>query len=638
MYFGGHYHSIFVLRLLGSNTSETMINMLTKLKHVGYEICITMRPQDAYRAIQEEEDRSRSLQAQEDDDKINSPSRRKTIQIQQARVEKLTEGHTRPFFATIIIRAWAPSEVELAAKVSAIRGGIVQMHNAQCYERHLEFTALALLYSTLPGNAFYPHAERDIKITDEHLANLIPFSASFTGDLESPQALYNSSDGALIGIRYQKFDVPQHTGVLGASRTGKSYWYLDSMMQSAPYFDYEVIVENGLSHLPYSKAFNCDPIIIRRNGTVTLNYLDTGGLPLDQDQLGLAVTQVRHMCGHSQDERINAQRKAYATYYVNTVYQEAVESWQRKNADLYNTIQREACAVHRWLKEKMTANDTAMLAYMDLRDRMRNNESEALEFLAKLPEREITLFSTQRETAHHVRNHAFAYFKPEEYPQHSELWDLISVRPNDSHERIEVASMADQLREWCADQGAYGPLFDGITNRRLDARVLHFELSFSDKTDTTLKSAASLTIAGKVRQIIANMPRSIRKRFSWEEFAADLDVPQNAVLAAELVAQFAKLGCTFVYLIQNYSQFKTLPVCDALLGNSSQYFLFRQEDARDVVDLAPRIQLPASLASAVTSYPKVTNLDPKNRYSSFCYFSKAAHPIIAGSCEFRSIK
>ena len=163
---------------------------------------------------------------------------------------------------------------------------------------------------------------------------------------------------------------------------------------------------------------------------------------------------------------------------------------------------------------------------------------------------------------------------------------------------------------------------------------MHFELGVADKTDRTLKIAASLTIAGKIRQHIIRMPRSVPKRFTWEEFAADMDVPDNDKLASELIAQLAKYNCTFTYIIQNYGQFRDSPVAAPLLGNTSQFFLFRQEDPKDIADLGARIHMPESLRDAVSKYRKVVNMPANDRYARFCYFSRAAFPEIAGSGDF----
>ena len=638
LYFGGHYHGIVVLEMLGSHTYETMIQHLTKAEFIDYEITVNLRPLDTRKLIEREERESQALQRQEVDDQekqgITSPSRRSTVRLKEALVDKLSGGLSRFFAVTFAVRVWAPNEILLTARMSAIKTGALGMKNMRVLEQHLPPTALDLLYLTLPGNAFHRYAARETEIADEHLANLIPFSASFNGDLDQPQALYRSSDGGLVGVRLQKHNVPQHTAVLGASRSGKSFWFDDLLHQTAPYFAYDVIVESGLTHLPYSRAFDLEPIVIRRDGTISINYLDTGGLPLSKEHLGLAITQALQMTGKTDDRRLFATRKAYLTHYVSTVLDEAADNWLRLHPEAIPRVQREACAVHHWHKRCMKEDDTPIEAYTDLKAKLAAKLPAAIEFMAGISDSAIQAFTDDRATAHVWRNHVFSYFQPEDYPRHSDLFELVAFRPKADHDSQEIQELAGLLREWTADRGSYGPLFDGVTNCDLGGRVVHFELGVADKTDRTLKIAASLTIAGKIRQHIIRMPRSVPKRFTWEEFAADMDVPDNDKLASELIAQLAKYNCVFTYIIQNYGQFRDSPVAAPLLGNTSQFFLFRQEDPKDIADLGARIHMPESLRDAVSKYRKVVNMPAGGRFSRFCYFSRAAFPEIAGSCDF----
>jgi len=638
LFFGGHYHGLVVLEMLGSHTYETMIAHLTKAAFIGYEITLNARPLDTRTLIEREERESQALQMQELDDLdkkgVSSPSRRSTVRQKEAKVDKLSEGHARFFAVTFIVRVWAPNETELTSRLSAIKTAALGMKNLRVLEKHLPPTALDLLYFSLPGNPLAVYSNREVEMADEHLANLIPFSASFTGDLDQPQALYRSSDGGLLGVRLLKNNVPQHTGVLGASRSGKSFWFDDMLHQSAIYSEYDVIVESGLTHLPFSRAFGIEPIIIRRDGNITINYLDTGGLPLSKEHVGLAITQALQMTGKTDDPRLTNARKAYLAHYVSTVLEEAADNWLRGNVPRIPKIQREACAVHRWHKTHMKADDTAIEAYTDLRARLEASDPLALEFCALITDDEVSAFIAHRATASLWKDHVFSYFSPEDYPRHSDLYELVAFRPKTEHDKQEIQDLADLLREWTADLGSYGPLFDGVTNCNLAGRVVHFELGVADKTDRTLKIAASLTIAGKIRQHIIRMPRSVPKRFTWEEFAADMDVPDNDKLASELIAQLAKYNCTFTYIIQNYGQFRDSPVAAPLLGNTSQFFLFRQEDPKDIADLGARIHMPESLCDAVSKYRKVVNMPANDRYARFCYFSRAAFPEIAGSGDF----
>src|SRR5262249_14144633 len=150
---------------------------------------------------------------------------------------------------------------KLAADISALKAGILSMRSARCYDVHLESTALEIFFSTFPGNSFHPYSARAMRLEDEHLANLLPYSASFTGDLENAQALYQSSDRALAGFRFHVNGLVQHTGIAGASRSGKSAQYNNLLYQTGPYFDCDILMEEGGSHANYAEDHGSKPIV-----------------------------------------------------------------------------------------------------------------------------------------------------------------------------------------------------------------------------------------------------------------------------------------------------------------------------------------------------------------------------------------
>ena len=58
---------------------------------------------------------------------------------------------------------------------------------------------------------------------------------------------------------------------------GKSVTVCDLLSQTEGYFDYTVIIEEGLSYGLYTQTVepNARPIIIQPDGDLTINYLDT---------------------------------------------------------------------------------------------------------------------------------------------------------------------------------------------------------------------------------------------------------------------------------------------------------------------------------------------------------------------------
>ena len=633
MFFDGHYHALLVLQQVGSHTYEGMIHHLTKTDFLNYQITVNLEPLDTYRIIQEEETAQQNLQKQANTDVVVSQTRVDTIRRKQVSITQLGEGQTRLMNTTFIVRAWNTDETKLAADVSALKAGILSMRNARCYDAHLEATALELFFSTLPGNSFHPYAARAVRLEDEHVANLIPFSASFTGDLEQAQALYLSSDRAMVGFRFHVNGLVQHTGVAGGSRSGKSAAYNNLLYQTGPYFDYDVLLEEGGSHSNYAEDHGAKPIVIQKSGNITINYLDTLAAPLDPDHLAYAISLTAHFAGKTEDERLNHRRRAYLSFYLGVLYREAQQDWGRRNADLNRRAQREACAIHQWHATRMTADDTLFDAYTQVRDRVRANDAEVLEFTAKITEAGITHFIKDGQTAHLAERHVFSYFKPEEYPRHSELAELLRLRPSQEHDRAEVAELAALMDNWSA-LGEYGPLFDGVTNRRFDTRVVHFELAKADNNDLALRGAIALNLTGRIRQRIVSLPRSVRKRFTMEELARLIQMPGGAKLTLELAAQLAKYNCVFAFILQDFAQVAHVEGISSLLNNTRQWLILRHDDYKELGLFADRILLPETMREAVSQYPIPLNLPPANRYSAACYFSRSAVPPISGTMHY----
>ncbi|OAM91918.1 hypothetical protein AW736_26420 [Termitidicoccus mucosus] len=633
MYMDGHYHGLLILQNIGSQTYEGMINNLTKTSLLNYQITVNLQPLDTYQIMMREETEAQELESQGRTATTTSQIREDTIKRKRHAVSQLGEGHTRLFSTLFVVRVWNTDESKLAADMSALKQAITSIKSARAYDTHLEVTTLETFFATFPGNCFHPYDARDKELADEHVANLIPFSASFTGDLANAQALWLSSDRALCGVRFIVNGLVQSTGVAGGSRSGKSVKYNNLLYQTGPYFDYDVMVEEGASHTNYTTDHGEKPIVIQKSGNISINYLDTMGAPLDPEHLAYAISLATHFAGDSGDARLNTRRRAYLAYYINICYREAQEEWARKNPEANRASQREATAIHLWHRQRMTPDDTLFDAYVHLRDRIAANDGEVLEFMSKISEAEITHFIKDPQTAHLAERHAFSKFTTEQYPLHSELTELLRLRPGTEHDSGEVAELASLMDNWCAT-GEYGPLFDGYTNRRFDGRVVHFELAKADNNDLALRGAIALNITGRIRQRIVTMPRKLVKRFTMEELARIVQMPGGAKLALELSAQLAKYNCVFAFILQDFAQIAHIEGVSTLLNNTRQWLITRHDDAKEFKEFAARIQLPDGMRDSVEKLPIPLNMPPNKRYSSACYFSRSAIPPISGITQY----
>ena len=97
-------------------------------------------------------------------------------------------------------------------------------------------------------------------------------------------------------------------------------------------------------------------------------------------------------------------------------------------------------------------------------------------------------FAKDPNTASEVRNLAFSYFTPSEYPTHRMFQELMQLEASGAS-KDQVMQIATLLLPWCRD-GNYGPLLPGESNISLTGKIAHFELGYISESAKELKSAA----------------------------------------------------------------------------------------------------------------------------------------------------
>jgi hypothetical protein len=236
------------------------------------------------------------------------------------------------------------------------------------------------------------------------------------------------------------------------SGTGKSVTVCDLLSQTENYYAYTVIIEEGLSYGIYTQTVEPEakPIVIQPDGDITINYLDTKGLPLTPDHLASATALVARMVGLSQSEDKQMLRQAQIAKYINLLYEDVFQDWTRKNENQMMEVARRACALAHYRKEKMPPGATMLEAFADFRDWLKSNEDEAQSFEQQLAEGEVLKFFKDPNTVKEVRNIAFAYFKTGEYPSHRMLQELMSLDASGA-ERDQIIEIATLLLPWCRD-------------------------------------------------------------------------------------------------------------------------------------------------------------------------------------------
>lgn len=625
----GFYHSVLVLNRWPKLTHPGLVQRLTGLPLLDYTITANIESLSARTEIGREEKAHDRLAGDYASEKRLSLLT--AMEKKQKKIAALMQGHTLPFNVEYIVRAWDATREGLAAKMAAIKNAINGMNGAQYLACALPTTAKKVFFQSWPGWAWgrYPH--RKLYAETRYLADVLPFSATFTGHLAHAEALYEGSQRNLVGVTTFSGTggnaTPQHAVLLGMSGAGKSVTVCDLLSQTEAFYDYTVIIEEGLSYELYTRTVepNARPIILKPDGDLTINYLDTHGLPLTAEHLSSAMALVATIVGISSDEDKQLAREAQIAKYLMLLYDDVFEDWSRRNSGRLMEVARHACALARLKRTR--PGSTSLDMFVDFRDRLRTAPQVAGAQLVEITEEEALRFLKEPNTRREVRNLAFAYLKPDEYPTHRMLQELLQLDASDP----AANDLATRLLPWCAD-GNYGCLLDGPSNILLTGKIAHFELGYIPEAAKLLRAVAGFLITNYTRQHIITMPRGLRKRNVYEEVARLLDIPGGEQIVKESYAQMRKINCWNISIVQQYSRFKESRIRSAVFGNSRQFFLMRQNDRADLDDMASDIGLTELTKHAILSYP-LPDQQSAEKFAAFTYLHSDAQNPICGTAH-----
>ncbi|MEZ0300141.1 MAG: VirB4 family type IV secretion system protein [Candidatus Methylacidiphilales bacterium] len=627
-YLDGFYHQIFALKRWPQKTYPGISHRLTGLPFLDYQITINIEPLPVKDEISREEKAMDRLRGDYQAD--GKHSMLVALEKKERKISSLAQGFSYPFNVQYLIRVWDRSLSGLQSKSAAVKNAVNNMNGAQVYEIALPTTVRKIFFSSWPGWTGGADLSRHLYAEDRYLADLLPFSSTFTAHLGEAEAIYDGTNRNLAGVRTFVGGTPQHSVLIGMTGAGKSYFMEDLLLQTQARYHYNVIIEEGLSYKRFTEALSATPIIIHPDGQLTINYLDTQGLPLNQLHIASAVALIAKMIGEATDPEKQQLRQAQIGQYVQQLYADTFADWSQRHINLMPGIQRQACAVNMWRAKHMEMGSTFIEAYTDFRDRLAAQDRKALDVHHSISEEEITRFTKETNTERLVMSIAYSAFKPEDYPTHSALIDQLFFSRLPEHKKEEIDHIATLLTAWTAG-GQYGKLFDGVTNISLTGKVAHFELGYIPEQAIELKTAAGLLISGFTRQHIITLPRKMWKRIIFEEVARFLDVPGGEKIVAESYAQLRKFNCWTLSIVQQYSKFKSTRIRPVIMGNSKQFFLMRQFDRSDLQDIAADIQLPEVTIDAIQHYPLPEQQAENARFSSLCYYSPTVQPSLCGT-------
>lgn len=610
----GCYQSMVVVRRWPAVAhGRTMATILESL-NLNFHVSQTIEPISAEKEIRKEESILRRLE--------NEYRRGKTIheteiESRRDKLASLGRGLTRPYNVLTVFRIWDEDLNALNSERIALCTALA--NNGFVYQQvNQERQNWNLWYETFPGY-YGSYRGWDLYAENSYLAGMMPVAGSFNGFIETPEALYDGDQQNLVGVRTFAGSTPQHSVMVGMTGSGKSVSIIDLIAQTECFYDFTAIIEEGLSYGLYTKMYGCEPITVVPDSDMTFNYFDTVGAPLGSEQIAMASALVLKMAGASESEDKNRLRIGMITEYINQLYWDVFEDWEKKNADI-DLVAREAMAIEAYRREQMPMGSGFMETWAEFEGLKEDNPDLVKEYLGRFSDNEVNSFRVNPASRLTVRNLTFTRFKPEEFPTHSSLVEMMKFAPSDSHPAEDVKQIATMIEPWTAS-GSYGKLFDGASTVKLKGqKIIHIELGRISESMKELKEAVGFLMASYVRQHIVSLPRAKKKRWIFEEVARFLNIPGGDKILGEAYAQLRKFACWVVAVTQQYAQLRDTPLRPVIFGNSKSFLLLKQNDKQDVEEISEAIALPETGAYTLGSYV-LPEHQRGGSYNDWCYFT-----------------
>ena len=635
--YDGMNHAMLVMRELPKSIGPGIITHLTNLGFVDYEITLGIYPRRSEEVIRETENAAGQLMGEIQTTPKKAFSLGAQLEMAKSRIQDLERGHYHPFRLYFAVRLWSKDADQLISRASVAKNAFLSMAGAKCYHATNPETARQLWYQTWPGWTYGTYRGYDLMTDDEVVAQLIPWSASFTGRLDGAEALYDSAHAGLVGIRTEIGGTPQHTLVFGAVGAGKSLLFTDLISQIGHKFNYWLIVEEGLSHGVTVQTAGSNPLVITPNSQITINYFDTGGIPLSNEQIGMAVSLCLQMLGQYSGLRDGsrlARLESLITEHIQKLYWHAWSDWEQVHPEEAIAIARRAYAINQYQRTRMKTakNPTFLEAFVELREWEASGTGEAEEFIASFDEESIAKFTTNPMTRNIVRDLGFASFKPEEFPTHSALVEIMRFAPiGGADAPSEVPEMGLTLKNWTSE-GPYGKLFDGVSNTRLDSNVTHFELGEIPDVMEPMRAAAHYLIMNTGRQQVIRRPRAERKLVFFEEGKRILSAPGGERVLSEYYAQMRKFGAVVVTVFQQYKMLADHPnVRSAVFDNTKLFLVSAQPSVSAATEIGQGLGLSDSSIEIIRRYPLPEHQSGKTKFSSFSLWSPDPRRNLCGT-------
>ncbi|MEM6820895.1 MAG: hypothetical protein AAF558_02975, partial [Verrucomicrobiota bacterium] len=575
-----HYHSLIALRTLPRQTYSGMMRELCSLPFSDYEITLNLAPLDPEEEIAKVESSSAKLRRA----LASHPGGRmeEGLKVERAHLERLSSNETLPFSFNLIVRTWGHDSEQVIAQSAAISSAISRLQGAKPYLASLPTTARDYFEATLPGFPFRKRQPHWLTTEDPILANLLPLSASPSGNLQKAEALYLGAHANLIGIRSYTEGLPNHQWpkhllVCGKTGSGKSTLIENLLVQTSPFSEFTVIVDTGRSLESLARGLGAQPFIVKPDAGITLNYLDTQAGPLTADHLSQATALVLLLTSTPKESPERSRLASLISESLWRFYSDCFRTWRTRHPQRYARVIKAA-----WRYEQ-SRKGTAAVSSPD---------EQILGRFAHAPENEELLLRI-----------GFTAFHREEFPTHSSFHDwLVLESMGESARAKELAQLAHALQPWRKDSGCFGAILDGPSTFSFAHSVIYLELGEIPDSTPELKAIVSFLLLNSISNEIRRRPRDQRKRIVFEELNHFLTLPGASEIVAELFERSRKLSTWCIALTQGIQSLGRTKLAARIFGNLKTALLLKQTDPAEIAELAHRFALPEAAQESLTRF------------------------------------
>ncbi len=637
----GYFHNIFTLHdfpltdmypFYGNKLLDNDIQNLT--------IAVNIVPLDTEKVIEQKQKHWKRVRADllEEEGEIAASA---GLDELTDHIYRLGKGEDSPFRIEYVVHTWNKDLKALQSDGTILKQAATSMFTSlDSYE--LGTQALHNFMKTLPGNLFYKKPDAALDCMHRPLAAMLPFSSSFIGKGTEGNIMFNGDHGNLMTMSFFDGMTPQHTLCLGQTGAGKSVNFVSMLSQAYDDFDKIVIIEEGGSYYNLTQIFGDEAqyIVIDPSANLTLNYFDTGGLPLTPGQIEFVTTFLTAMCGASSTLEKLQDAIAILTPFVNAVYSDSYMEWRNRHRKELEEAARITLTVQKMIDKLPLDQNTILDAYLVLKeilakkDGFDDHEWEFRSLYHAFSKQEIN--DCIIEDPEELRNISYAFMGKGDMPYHSQLVEAIRENTFSHLERAETNRIAARLAVYSIESGK-GCLFDGETSIDLSKKWIHIELGKISQSSDTLKNLVGITINNLIKNQIINMPRSCRKMYLFEEAARFLTFPGAAEIMKQCYAQFRKYCCVAVTITQSIAQMAESGVGQIIMTQSKMFIFLKNTDKVELDLITNYVPLSDEAKRNIMSFPSPEHLPPNDRYSSFLlYAQRADYPIVGVGRNYAS--